>query len=36
VDVCRVTQGALQAGMSLITVWMCVMWSRVHTLKDCN
>jgi hypothetical protein len=22
--------------MSLITVWMCVVWPRVHTLKDCN
>jgi hypothetical protein len=20
----------------LITVWMCVVWPRVHTLKDCN
>jgi hypothetical protein len=24
------------SGMSLITVWMCVVWPRVHTLKDCN
>jgi hypothetical protein len=24
------------SGMSLITGWMCVVWPRVHTLKDCN
>jgi hypothetical protein len=24
------------SGMSLITVWMCVVWPRVQTLKDCN
>ena len=26
----------LQSGMNLITVWMCVVWPRVHTLKDCD
>jgi hypothetical protein len=24
------------SGMSLITVWMCVVWPRVQILKDCN
>jgi hypothetical protein len=25
-----------ESGMSLITVWMCVVWLKVHTLKDRN
>ena len=25
-----------RVGMNLITVWMCVVWPRVHTLKDCD
>ena len=29
-------KGFLCSGMNLITVWMCVMWPRVHTLKDCD
>jgi hypothetical protein len=24
------------SGMSLITVWMCVVWPRGHILKDCR
>jgi hypothetical protein len=25
-----------ESGMNLITLWMCVVWPRVHTLKDCD
>ena len=25
-----------ESGMNLITVWMCVVWPRVHKLKDCD
>ena len=25
-----------ESGMNLISVWMCVVWPRVHTLKDCD
>jgi hypothetical protein len=35
---CRPLQqtGYTESGMSLITVWMCVLWPKVHTLKDCD
>jgi hypothetical protein len=25
-----------ESGMNLITVWMCIVWPRAHTLKDCD